>query len=157
MHGYVAFNSKNACFNSVAYNSDSVDCMCENVNCTNMNTQNTRTTTCNLCWPKQNTKWEWTYRDRKFERKKVPPSNCFKWIPTGRMFKQQGYKWIPVQKPLESSKPLTEKFNPLCFNSSSTNCVEPRHQWIPNFLFFALMCSLSKCAFGTSIRGAPGT
>lgn len=83
-----------------------------------------------------------------FEQCKELPRTCLKWIPTRRVFKQIGYKWLPVKKKSEPSINKTEKFNPLGLHSTLSNYVEPLYQRIPNLLFFALMCSLSKCASG---------
>ncbi|PWA78206.1 hypothetical protein CTI12_AA217360 [Artemisia annua] len=113
VHGYVACNSKNACYASVTYNSASFKRVHVTLNCVKMNANTTRTATSNVENTKQREQWVRIPMGKMFEQYKERPITCLKWIPAGRVFKQVGYRWLPVKKKSEPSINKTVKFYPL--------------------------------------------
>ena len=49
------------------------------------------------------------------------PRPCHKWIPTGRMFKYIGLKWISTEKVLTDGNAMVDRENPKGLDTVATN------------------------------------
>jgi hypothetical protein len=126
----------NACSNFVPYNSVSEKCVHAKMNCENMNANTTRTDTSKLRNTKHREQNPRIPKGKNLDHYDSNPRSCFKWVPTGRVFKHVGYRWQPVKKQETPTTPQIAKFNPLGVHSLLSNYVEPLYQRIPSFLFF---------------------
>ena len=100
----------------------------------NMNAKTTRTDTSKLRNTKNSKQKQKIPKGKNLDHYDSIPISCFKWFPTGRVFKHVGYRWQLVKKHETPTSPQVAKFNPLGVYYLLSNYVEPLYQRIPNFL-----------------------